>query len=61
MSSYEGVELVEPETAIEKRIEESDLVEKYADLQSGDFRIIQAENTWVVVVKTVGPPNVKWG
>ena len=61
MSSYEGVELVEPETAIEKRIEESDLAEKYADLQSGDFRIIQAENTWVVVVKTVGPPNVKWG
>lgn len=61
MSSYEGVELVEPETAIEKRIEESDLAEKYADLQSGDFRILQAENTWVVVVKTVGPPNVKWG
>lgn len=61
LSSYEGVELIEPDPEMEKNIEESDLSREYADLQSGDFRIVRVEDTWVVIVKTVGPENVKWG
>ena len=61
MSSYEGVELIEPDPEMEKNIEESDLSREYADLQSGDFRIVRVDDTWVVIVKTVGPENVKWG
>ena len=61
MSSYEGVELIEPDPEMEKNIEESDLSREYADLQSGDFRIVRVEDTWVVIVKTVGPENVLWG
>ncbi len=61
MRSYEGVVLAEPSEEVIAAIKESGLAEEYEELASGDFRIVQAEGTWVVVVKTVGPPNVLYG
>ena len=61
MCSYEGVVLAEPSGEAIEAIRESGLSEEYGDLASGDFRILQTEGTWVIVVKTVGPPNVLYG
>ena len=61
MRSYEGIVLTQPTEETIREIEDSNLAEEYADLQSGDFRIVEQDGTWVVVVKTVGAPNVKWG
>lgn len=61
MRSLEGVEFQRPARNICEAVENSDLKVQYDDMRSGDFEIVRYENTWVVVVRTIGPINVLYG
>ena len=61
MRSLEGVEFRRPARDICEAVENSDLKVQYDDMRSGDFEIVRYGNTWVVVVRTIGPINVLYG
>lgn len=61
MESYEGVSFEKPSESAVSRIEASSLRSDYAGMKSWEFRIGQVDGVWVVIVKTVMPPNVAYG
>lgn len=61
MESYEGTVFEKPSDERIRKIEDSGLREEYADLKTYDFCILKEQDVWVIVVKTVMPPNVIYG
>lgn len=61
MRNLEGVELQKPAQEICEAIENSELKAQYENMISGDFEIVRYQNTWVIVVRTIGPINVLYG
>ncbi len=61
MKRYEGVDLVSPSAEAADAIEASDVRNRALQLKSWEFEIEHMEDTTVVLVKTVMPPNVLYG